>query len=145
MTATLWGLQMLKILLRILIIAVALGTSVAVQAEPAFTDFKGNKAAVKGACPAGQFNENSTGYSCEKPNCNGKGGVCGVYCDNKDNCTGFTPGRIVFPGQKIKVVDLLNLFLNYEEEGAAPNGGRPAAGNSLSEGVGGEPGATIIY
>ncbi|HQZ12950.1 MAG TPA: hypothetical protein PK286_08675 [Devosia sp.] len=130
---------MLRLLLSLMTVAFVLGTSVSVQAEGGFTDFKGNKAAVQGACPAGQFNENPTGYSCEKPNCNGKGGVCGVYCDNKDNCVGFTPGRIVFPGRQIKVVDLVGLFLNYQDKEPAPRG-QGATGGSLSGGSSGEAG-----
>ena len=38
----------------------------------------------------GSFNSNASGYSCEKTNCNGKGGTCGVYCASNGKCTGTT-------------------------------------------------------
>ena len=46
----------------------------------------------------GSFNSNPTGYSCEKKNCNGRGGTCGVYCNKDGKCDGETPPIKTSPG-----------------------------------------------
>jgi hypothetical protein len=51
---------------------------------------------VAGACADvdGEFFPSSAGggsYSCIKQNCDGKGGYCGVECNNKGECEGTTP------------------------------------------------------
>ena len=40
----------------------------------------------------GTFSSNGSIYSCEKKNCDGKGGSCEVLCSDKEStCTGITP------------------------------------------------------
>lgn len=40
----------------------------------------------------GTFSQNPGGYSCEKKNCDGKGGTCEVHCtETASSCTGVTP------------------------------------------------------
>jgi len=51
---------------------------------------------VAGACADanGEFFPSARGggnYSCVKENCDGKGGYCGVECNQKKECTGTTP------------------------------------------------------
>ena len=46
------------------------------------------------------------GYGCIVENCDGKGGVCQIACDNNNNCTGSTP--LIIPGG----VTLLGILRN---------------------------------
>jgi hypothetical protein len=49
---------------------------------------------IKSACGSSfGVHDDGGGYGCVKENCDGKGGQCGVSCDNKGNCTGWHPAR----------------------------------------------------
>ena len=52
--------------------------------------------ALQGKCntAGGNFEETTTGYSCTKTNCDGKGGDCVVGCGNDGKCAGQTPSTV---------------------------------------------------
>ncbi len=119
---------------------------VAVPAHAEFVNMtKVSESTLKSKCAenGGSFNSNSSGYSCEKANCNGKGGVCGVYCGSEPNCTGVTPGRIVF-GSAVPLGALVDLVM----QPAAPTTPQPNAapqGSMSSQSTSTEGGTGIIF
>lgn len=83
---------------------------IGIFAAPASANFvslgKVSASSLASTCSAagGFFNQNSAGYSCEKANCNGKGGTCSVHCDSKQNCAAVPrrtgPARDAASGRK---------------------------------------------
>ncbi len=121
----------------ILIVAVVSVGFLANSAMAEIVEIKGKvtPVALGRACSGagGSFNSNPTGYSCEKKDCNGKGGTCGVYCSSNGNCTGTTPSRIK-PGTTLtsKASDLvrtLNGSLDFPP--AAPGAVKPPSAGIL--------------
>jgi hypothetical protein len=66
---------------------------------------KWSRAALQRSCAAGggTFSDSPDGggYGCYKSNCDGKGGLCSIGCDNQGNCKGQTPGRFVSGGKSV--------------------------------------------
>jgi len=60
---------------------------------------KYSRAALQSACSAGGGTFSSAadggGYGCYRQNCDGKGGLCSIGCDNRGNCYGSTPAILV--------------------------------------------------
>lgn len=116
----------------IMLIVAAVGVAFLADAQAAtFEQIKGkvSKERLAGACSAagGDFNSNSSGYSCETKNCNGKGGTCGVYCDNSQQCTGTTPGIHTAPGVGPAAADLHSILTDRM--------GRESAGSTSGSGT----------
>ena len=87
---------MRKAIVSIIAIAVLVWAADRAQAEIRSIG-KHSVAEIKSACTSvgGTFSQDSGGYGCSKDNCDGKGGLCVVGCDNNNNCNGQTPGRTV--------------------------------------------------
>jgi hypothetical protein len=88
---------MRKAIVSIITLAVLVCAADRAQAAK-YTDLgKRTVSQIRSACSAagGAFGVHSdgAGYGCKNENCDGKGGQCGVSCDNNNNCTGWTPGR----------------------------------------------------
>ena len=58
--------------------------------------FQGTEAQVLKACKqvGGELSVGAHSASCLNKNCDGKGGNCTVTCDDQNQCTGDTPGRV---------------------------------------------------
>jgi hypothetical protein len=93
-----------------------------------FSDFHATFSQVLKACSdaKGTLTEDSAdnSYGCHKDNCDGKGGDCTVYCTNKGNCTGATPGRLS------KAITLRGLLQNGDMVNHSYDGGPPATSNT---------------
>jgi hypothetical protein len=98
-----WGIPsrrieiMRKAIVSIITLAVLVCAADRAQAAK-YTDLgKRTVSQIRAACSAAGaafgVHSDGAGYGCTNENCDGKGGQCGVSCDNNNNCTGWTPGR----------------------------------------------------
>jgi hypothetical protein len=80
-------------------------------AEPAWAKiirFEASVSQVRAGCSkaGGTFGVHidGGGYGCTKANCDGKGGNCQVQCNNNNQCTGSTPGRVQPTGSVLGIL-----------------------------------------
>ncbi len=69
------------------------------QAWAKQVQFQGTIGQVVRACKqaGGELSVGTHSASCRNKNCDGNGGDCTVTCNDGDNCTGDTPGRVGRP------------------------------------------------
>lgn len=92
---------------------------------------KYNRQQVADACgnAGGRYWSNLDGYGCDKQNCDGKGGYCGVSCKNDGTCEGGTPQQLV-RGRSFKNLNqVLGTSVATQPPGGTPVG--PPAGGIL--------------
>ena len=96
--------------LRLLVLAAALGALAGRADAMNFTQLgKISESSLLDACnkAGGTFTNsgsthNNQSYGCNKANCDGNGGDCGVSCDAKTNeCYGYTPARTAPKGRNV--------------------------------------------
>jgi len=123
----------------------ALSSAPAAQAEFVAVT-KVSESSLKATCEkvGGTFASGGGGYSCENK-CTG--GVCAVYCNNKDEpCTGTTPGRI--QPMQASIGEILAFVLQGGGEQGDPVVRSPrgdAVGSMSSQSSSTQGGAAIIY